>query len=139
MTRTLRRIGPALALAFTLLLAPAAASAQQGGAQVPAAGAPTSLAARPASLSELSAGAALAHLPAPTNMVSSQKSLSRHLLVGSSIGAVAGAAFGLWVISMADCGGSNCTQQRVLGVAGLAAGGAAIGALGGGLVYLVRR
>ncbi len=92
MTRTLRRIGPALALAFTLLLAPAAASAQQGGARIPAAGAPTSLAARPATLSELSAGAALAHLPAPTNMLSSQKSLSRHLLVGSSIGAAAGAA-----------------------------------------------
>lgn len=66
-------------------------------------------------------------------------SLSRHVRIGGGIGAVAGAALGLWVISIADCGGSNCTTQRVVGVAGNALGGAAIGALIGGAVYLIRR
>lgn len=66
-------------------------------------------------------------------------SLSRHLKIGGGIGAVVGAAFGMWVISIADCGGSNCTAQRVVGVAGNALGGAAIGALLGGAVYLIRR
>lgn len=65
-------------------------------------------------------------------------SASRHLLVGAGIGAVAGAAFGLAVVSFADCGGPDCSGERVLGVASLTLGGAAIGALVGGLVYLVR-
>ena len=66
-------------------------------------------------------------------------SLSRHLGVGAGIGAVAGAVFGLWVISIADCGGPNCTTERVVGVAGNALGGAAIGALVGGVLYLIRK
>lgn len=66
-------------------------------------------------------------------------SLSRHLRIGGGIGAVAGVALGLWVISIADCGGSNCTTQRVVGVAGNALGGAVIGALVGGAVYLIRK
>lgn len=70
---------------------------------------------------------------------STTPSLSRHLWTGAGVGAAAGAAFGLWVISIADCGGPNCTTERVVGVAGNALGGAAIGALIGGMVYLIRR
>lgn len=66
-------------------------------------------------------------------------SLSRHLRVGAGIGGAVGAAFGLWVITIADCGGPNCTTERVLGVASNAVGGAAIGALIGGAVYLIRK
>ncbi len=66
-------------------------------------------------------------------------SLSRHLLIGSGIGAAAGAAFGLAVISLADCGGPNCSQERVVGVAGHALAGAVVGALFGGVTYLIRR
>lgn len=66
-------------------------------------------------------------------------SLSRHLLVGSGIGAAAGAAFGLAVVSLADCGGPNCSEERVVGVAGHALAGAVVGALVGGVAYLVRR
>lgn len=67
------------------------------------------------------------------------RSLSRHVVLGAGIGAAAGVALGLWVISIADCGGPDCTAERVLGVAGNALGGAAIGALLGAAVYLVRR
>lgn len=66
-------------------------------------------------------------------------SLSRHVVLGAGIGALAGAALGLWVISIADCGGPGCTAERVLGVAGNALGGAAIGALIGAVVHRIRR
>jgi hypothetical protein len=66
-------------------------------------------------------------------------SASRHLRIGAAAGGVAGALFGLWVISIADCGGPGCTGERVIGVAGNALDGAAVGALIGGLVYLIRR
>ena len=64
--------------------------------------------------------------------------LSRHLLFGGGLGAAAGAAFGVAVIGLADCGG-DCASERVVGVAGHALAGAVTGALIGGLVYLLRR
>lgn len=66
-------------------------------------------------------------------------SLSRHLAWGGGIGGLLGAAFGMAVISIADCSGQGCTAERVFGVASLSLGGAAIGALVGGAVYLIRR
>jgi hypothetical protein len=64
--------------------------------------------------------------------------LSKHLVTGGAIGAVAGALLGLAVVSFADCSSSTCNQERVVGVLGTTAAGAGVGALGGALVYLVR-
>ena len=66
-------------------------------------------------------------------------SLSRHLLIGSGIGAVAGTVFALAVASLADCGGPHCLGERVIGVAGHAAAGAVVGAVVGSVTYLVRK
>ena len=66
-------------------------------------------------------------------------SLRRHLVLGSWIGALAGAAFALAVVSLADCGGPGCTREAVIGVAGHALAGAAMGAVAGALTRLIRR
>lgn len=113
------------------LLAPAAASAQQG--------APVPLAAHPATLSELSAAASLSRMPKTEARMNSSVSLPRHLLGGAGVGAAVGTAFALAVVSLADCAGPTCTGERVVGVVGHALAGAAVGALGGGMVYLVRK
>jgi hypothetical protein len=52
---------------------------------------------------------------------------------GAIVGAVAGAAFGLFVVNFADCAGSDCATQRVFGVVAFTGAGAAIGAAMGGL------
>lgn len=54
--------------------------------------------------------------------------LGRAMLIGAGSGAAAGALFALAVISLADCAGPSCTYERVIGVAGHAAGGALLGA-----------
>ena len=63
--------------------------------------------------------------------------------IGAIVGSIAGALFGLAVVSFADCAGSNCSAERVVGVAGHAAGGAASGLLLGlllaGIARLFRR
>jgi hypothetical protein len=58
---------------------------------------------------------------------------------GALIGAVAGAAFGLWVVNFADCDGSGCASQRVVGMVAFTGVGAAIGGAMGGLRRLSRR
>lgn len=85
----------------------------------------------------LEAPARLPYLAAEPGSVSAP-SLSGHVSVGAAAGAVAGALFGLAVISIADCGGPGCNQERILGLIGTTAAGAAVGALGGVLVYAVR-
>lgn len=65
--------------------------------------------------------------------------LSSPVRRGAIVGGVIGAAFGLAVVSFADCSGSGCTSQRVIGVAGLGIAGAAAGALVGSVISLVRR
>jgi hypothetical protein len=57
---------------------------------------------------------------------------------GAIVGAVAGAAFGLFVVNFADCAGSDCATQRVFGVVAFTGAGAAIGAAMGGLRRLTR-
>lgn len=129
----------AVALALASFALPLPAGAQEAGtarAPGPALSASAPVINEPERSGWLSAAGAAEMDPAQAGAA---LSLSRHVVLGAGIGATAGAALGLWVISIADCGGSGCTAERVLGVAGNALGGAAIGALLGAAVYLLRR
>lgn len=130
-------------LALALLAAPAAAPAQDRAAGGDGTGTP---AIGPARASSTSPDVrALRDLAAPRVLhdarpaAATGPSLSRHLLVGSGVGAAVGTAFALAVFSLADCGGPDCSGERVIGVTGHALAGAALGALVGGVTYLVRR
>ena len=65
--------------------------------------------------------------------------MKRILLIGAASGAVLGALFALAVISFADCAGPNCASERVTGILGHAAAGAAAGLLLASLVGLAGR
>jgi hypothetical protein len=69
--------------------------------------------------------------------------MARSLELGALIGAALGFLFALAVVSFADCAGPHCAGERVVGLAGHAAGGAVIGAACGALAWglwrLVRR
>lgn len=88
--------------------------------------------------------AEIPHLPAApvawksAPVIAAAPSLSRHLVVGGAIGGALGAAFGLAVVSFADCTGPECTEERVVGVVGHALAGVAVGAVIGGIIYLIR-
>ena len=62
--------------------------------------------------------------------------MKRILLVGAIGGALLGTLFALAVVSFADCAGPNCGSERVIGVLGHAAAGAAMGLLLGGIANL---
>ena len=51
------------------------------------------------------------------------------------MGGVLGASFGVAVVSFADCAGPNCAYERIVGVLGHAASGAAGGVA---LAFLLR-
>lgn len=63
----------------------------------------------------------------------------RAALIGAGSGAAVGVLFALAVISLADCAGPSCAYERVIGVAGHAAGGALLGAMLGLAVAGVAR
>lgn len=64
-------------------------------------------------------------------------------LAGLTIGLLLGGLFGVAVVSFADCAGSDCTYQRVVGVLAHAAGVGVAGAIAGlfvqALVQLLHR
>ena len=62
-----------------------------------------------------------------------------YLTAGAVAGALVGALFALGVIALADCAGPTCLRERVLGVAGHAVSGAAVGGLLGALIDAVVR
>ena len=139
-----RRGSRAALLVLALLAAPAAALAQDAGSTV-VQDRPLAEKAALSSTPSFAQGGDPAALAAPrlfhdTNARADMTpSLSRHLLIGSGIGAAAGTLFALAVVSIADCNGPNCPEERVVGVAGHALAGAAVGALAGGVTWLVRR
>lgn len=55
------------------------------------------------------------------------------------VGTLLGSAFGLAVVLFADCAGSSCARERVLGVLLHAAIGAGLGLALGGVIAVVRR
>ena len=61
------------------------------------------------------------------------------IAIGAVAGALFGALFALGVIALADCAGPTCLRERVLGVAGHAVSGAAVGGLLGALIDAVVR
>jgi hypothetical protein len=70
---------------------------------------------------------------------SAERSPVSYTKILGSIGFALGALFGLAVVLFADCAHPGCSYERVIGVAGHAAGGGAIGALAGLAIDGVRR
>ena len=65
--------------------------------------------------------------------------LGRWIRIGAWVGGIPATLFAIAVVSFADCSGPDCARERVLGVLGHAAGGAAAGALLGLVVWAVHR
>ncbi len=64
--------------------------------------------------------------------------IGRWMRIGAWAGRIPATLFALAVVSFADCSGPDCASERVLGVLGHAAGGAAVGALVGLKAWAVR-
>lgn len=116
-------------LAVLALAAPPVAAAQQAPAPAPAPSVPAAAVEHASLPTPIPERTHLVALPAaameklPRAALERAPSVSRHVWAGALAGGVAGTLFGLWVISVADCGGPGCTGERVVGVAGMRSAG----------------
>ena len=65
--------------------------------------------------------------------------MRRLIVAGLTIGVVLGGLFGLAVVSFADCAGSGCTYQRLVGFFAHAVGVGVAGATAGLLAHILVR
>lgn len=113
----------ALAAAVALAAAPMPAAAQR---------------VRPAALTAAPARAAVPNAPRPGAAAGRRPSYARHALIGTGVGAALGLAVGVYSMRY-NTGCADCFPGQAAIPVGGALAGAAVGFLGGTVVYAIRR